>query len=162
MRTSNRTKINPACYPRIDDGSERCMVAQCNVVDTAALADQGAHARQTVRNSLRERPALTFESERGYLENALRSDNVRRPKFKHDDQRDDQRQVSEWLTTALRREPFHRGHVSDMFSREVTTHGEYDGWAELSQLLNRWPAEGHERHHPMHVDTVRHMLKDQH
>eukprot|EP00959_Pyramimonas_sp_CCMP1952_P065954 1376970-Pyramimonas_sp.AAC.1 len=45
MRTSNRAKINAAFHPRIDDESERCMVAQYNVMDAAVLADQGAHRR---------------------------------------------------------------------------------------------------------------------
>eukprot|EP00959_Pyramimonas_sp_CCMP1952_P190828 3990754-Pyramimonas_sp.AAC.1 len=35
MRTSNRTKINPAHHPRNDDGSDRYMVVQCNIVDDA-------------------------------------------------------------------------------------------------------------------------------
>eukprot|EP00959_Pyramimonas_sp_CCMP1952_P203750 4260959-Pyramimonas_sp.AAC.1 len=104
------------------------MVVQYNVLDTAVLADQGAHTRRTVRNILRKRPALTFDSEKDNLDNILRSENVRRPKFKNDDQR----QVSEWLTTA-RHKPLHNGNLSDRFIREVTTYGEYDGWAELSQ-----------------------------
>eukprot|EP00959_Pyramimonas_sp_CCMP1952_P003500 73564-Pyramimonas_sp.AAC.1 len=87
MRTSNRTKINPAYHPRNDDGSDRCMVVQHDVVDPAAHADEGALTRQTVRNIPRTRPALTLDSGRGYLKNILRSDNVRRPKFKHEDQR---------------------------------------------------------------------------
>eukprot|EP00959_Pyramimonas_sp_CCMP1952_P381929 8003437-Pyramimonas_sp.AAC.2 len=62
------------------------------------------HAHQTVRNILRQRPALTFDSEREYLESILRSDNIRRPKFKYDDQR----QVSERLATALRHAPLPR------------------------------------------------------
>eukprot|EP00959_Pyramimonas_sp_CCMP1952_P234754 4905017-Pyramimonas_sp.AAC.1 len=60
-------KINPAYHPRIDDGSERCAVVQGNVMDTAVLAEQGAHARQTVRGILRKRPALTFDSEKGAI-----------------------------------------------------------------------------------------------
>eukprot|EP00959_Pyramimonas_sp_CCMP1952_P003466 72828-Pyramimonas_sp.AAC.1 len=35
MRTSSRAKINPAYHPRNDGGSDRCMVVQCNIVDTA-------------------------------------------------------------------------------------------------------------------------------
>eukprot|EP00959_Pyramimonas_sp_CCMP1952_P279542 5844614-Pyramimonas_sp.AAC.1 len=97
------------------------MVVQCNVVDAAAYADQGSHARQTVRNILRKRPAPTFDSERVF-ESILRSENVRRPKLKYDDQL----QVSEWLTTALRHKPSHRGHLSDRFIREVKTYDEYD------------------------------------
>eukprot|EP00959_Pyramimonas_sp_CCMP1952_P304768 6378381-Pyramimonas_sp.AAC.1 len=87
-------------------------------MDTAVHHGQGAHARQTVRNIPRKRPALTVDAEREYLENILRSENVDKPRFKYDDQR----QVSEWLTTALRHKPFHRGQLSDMFIREVTTH----------------------------------------
>eukprot|EP00959_Pyramimonas_sp_CCMP1952_P356332 7462365-Pyramimonas_sp.AAC.1 len=49
FRTSNRGKINPAYHPQIDDGSDRCMVVQCDLVDTAVHHDQGARARQTVR-----------------------------------------------------------------------------------------------------------------
>eukprot|EP00959_Pyramimonas_sp_CCMP1952_P348764 7306708-Pyramimonas_sp.AAC.1 len=138
MRTSNRAKINPAYHPRNDDGSDRCMVVQCNIMDTAVYHDPGAHARQIVRNILRKRPVLTFDSEREHLENIIRSENFHNPKFKFDDQR----KISEWLTTALRHKPLHRGQLSDIFIREVTTYDEYDGWGELCQLLNILPAEG--------------------
>eukprot|EP00959_Pyramimonas_sp_CCMP1952_P431975 9046511-Pyramimonas_sp.AAC.1 len=60
-----------------------------------------------------------------HLENILRSESVRRPMFKFDDQR----RISEWLTTALRRKPFRRGQLSDIFIREVATYDEYDGWS---------------------------------
>eukprot|EP00959_Pyramimonas_sp_CCMP1952_P406049 8509979-Pyramimonas_sp.AAC.1 len=100
------------------------MVAQYNiVVDTSVHHDPGAHTRQLVRNILQKRPALTFDSEREHLENTPRSEHVNRPKFKHEDQR----KVSEWLTTALRRMPFHRGQLSDIFIWEVTSYDEYDG-----------------------------------
>eukprot|EP00959_Pyramimonas_sp_CCMP1952_P295373 6177961-Pyramimonas_sp.AAC.1 len=81
------------------------MVVQCNIVDTAVHHGPGAHARQIARNILRKRPVLTFDSEREYLGHILRPENARKPKFKFDDRR----QVSEWLTTALRRWPFRRG-----------------------------------------------------
>eukprot|EP00959_Pyramimonas_sp_CCMP1952_P463681 9485360-Pyramimonas_sp.AAC.1 len=58
MRTSHRAKINPAYHPRIDDGSDRCMVVQCVVMDICVHADQGAHTRQTVRNIPQKRPAF--------------------------------------------------------------------------------------------------------
>eukprot|EP00959_Pyramimonas_sp_CCMP1952_P027474 577517-Pyramimonas_sp.AAC.1 len=125
MRASNRMKINPAYHPRIDDGSDRYMVVQCNVVDTAVHHDPGSHARLVVRNILRERPVLTFDSEREYLEHILRSEDVNKPKFKFDDQRES----SEWLTTALGHVPFHSGQSSGSFIRGVTSYDEYGGWA---------------------------------
>eukprot|EP00959_Pyramimonas_sp_CCMP1952_P447616 9372700-Pyramimonas_sp.AAC.2 len=78
------------------------MAVPYNIMDTAAHSDGGARVRQIVRNILRKRPALTLDSEEEYLESIIRSDNVRRPRFKYEDQR----QVSEWLTTALRHKPF--------------------------------------------------------
>eukprot|EP00959_Pyramimonas_sp_CCMP1952_P343352 7192102-Pyramimonas_sp.AAC.1 len=63
------------------------MVVQYIIVDTAVHPDEGARMRQVVRNILRKRPALTLDSEKGDLENILRSDKVRRPGFKCEDQR---------------------------------------------------------------------------
>eukprot|EP00959_Pyramimonas_sp_CCMP1952_P180074 3765543-Pyramimonas_sp.AAC.1 len=105
MRTSNRMKIVPAYHPRTDDGSDRFMVVQCNIVDTAVHHGPGAHTRQVARNIMRKRPVLTLGSEMGSLAHILRSEDVNRPKFNHEDQR----KVSEWPTTALRHKPFHRG-----------------------------------------------------
>eukprot|EP00959_Pyramimonas_sp_CCMP1952_P233912 4887928-Pyramimonas_sp.AAC.1 len=86
------------------------------------------------------------------------SENVRTPRFSYDKQR----QISEWLATALRHEPFREGRLSDRFLRGVPSCDECDGWAELSQLLKNWPAEGHENYHRKHLGTVRHKLKYQH
>eukprot|EP00959_Pyramimonas_sp_CCMP1952_P002793 57607-Pyramimonas_sp.AAC.1 len=108
------------------------MVAQCNVLDAAVHRDPGARTCQIVRNILRKRSVLTFDSEREYLEHILRLEDVRKPKFKFDDQR----KVSEWLTTALRHKPFHEGKLSDIFIRGVTSYDECDGCAELPQLFN--------------------------
>eukprot|EP00959_Pyramimonas_sp_CCMP1952_P355617 7448293-Pyramimonas_sp.AAC.1 len=46
--------------------------------------------------------------------------------------------------------------------REATSYDEYDGWADLSQLLNTWPAEGYEHHRHTHLDTVRRLPKNRH
>eukprot|EP00959_Pyramimonas_sp_CCMP1952_P467798 9492206-Pyramimonas_sp.AAC.1 len=94
MRASNRTKINPAYHPQIDVGSDRYMVVQCNLVDTAVHHDPESHTRQVVRNRLRKRPVLTLDSEKGYLEGVFMPEYVRKPKFSNEDQR----KVSEWLT----------------------------------------------------------------
>eukprot|EP00959_Pyramimonas_sp_CCMP1952_P103945 2172823-Pyramimonas_sp.AAC.1 len=75
---------------------------------------------------MRKRPVLTFDSEREYLEHILRSEGVNKPESKFDDEH----MASEWLTTALRHKPLHRGQVPDIFIREVASHDEYDGWAE--------------------------------
>eukprot|EP00959_Pyramimonas_sp_CCMP1952_P308580 6458214-Pyramimonas_sp.AAC.1 len=64
MRTSNRTKINPAYHPQIGDGSDRCMLVQCNLVGTAVHHDPESHARQAVRNLLRKLPVLTLDPEK--------------------------------------------------------------------------------------------------
>eukprot|EP00959_Pyramimonas_sp_CCMP1952_P363235 7606654-Pyramimonas_sp.AAC.1 len=52
-------------------------------MDTAAHADEGSRARQSVRNILRKRPALTSDVEKAYLKSAPATDNLRRPKFEH-------------------------------------------------------------------------------
>eukprot|EP00959_Pyramimonas_sp_CCMP1952_P069212 1444545-Pyramimonas_sp.AAC.1 len=104
LRTSNRMKINPAYHPQIDDGSDRYMSAQCDLVDTAVHYDQDAHARQTVRNFLRKRPALTHDSAKEYFIGIFEAEGTRKPTFSHDQQR----QISEWLTTALRHKAFHK------------------------------------------------------
>eukprot|EP00959_Pyramimonas_sp_CCMP1952_P436376 9137818-Pyramimonas_sp.AAC.1 len=74
-------------------------------MDTAVHADEGARARQSVRNIPRKGPALTLDSDKEYLKNALATDNLRRPKFESREQRE----LSEWLTTVLRHKPVHRG-----------------------------------------------------
>eukprot|EP00959_Pyramimonas_sp_CCMP1952_P186276 3895276-Pyramimonas_sp.AAC.1 len=91
-----------------------------------------------MRNILRKRPALTLDSEKEYLKNTLATENLRRPRSQHGEQSE----VSEWLTTAPRHKPFHNGHLSDIFIRDVTSYDEYGGWADASQLLSAWPAEG--------------------
>eukprot|EP00959_Pyramimonas_sp_CCMP1952_P036774 769389-Pyramimonas_sp.AAC.1 len=151
MRTSNRTKANPAYHPQIDDGSDRCMVVQLNLVDTAVHHDPESHARQVVRNILRTRPVLTLDSEKEYLEGVFISEYVHKPKFSCDKQR----QISKWLTTAPRHKPFHKGKLSDRFLREAPSYDECDGWAELPQLLNNWPAD-------KHLETVRYKRKSKH
>eukprot|EP00959_Pyramimonas_sp_CCMP1952_P302431 6328035-Pyramimonas_sp.AAC.1 len=55
--------LAPAYHPRNDDGSDRCMVVQCSIMDTAAHSDEGARARQCVRDIQRKRPAHTLNSE---------------------------------------------------------------------------------------------------
>eukprot|EP00959_Pyramimonas_sp_CCMP1952_P147024 3077322-Pyramimonas_sp.AAC.1 len=62
MRTSNRAKINPACHPRTDDGSDRYMVVHFNIGDAAVHHGPGVHTRQVARNSQRKCPELTFDS----------------------------------------------------------------------------------------------------
>eukprot|EP00959_Pyramimonas_sp_CCMP1952_P095757 2002034-Pyramimonas_sp.AAC.1 len=44
-----------------------------------------------------------------------------------------QRCCSEWLTTAIRHEPFHNDHLSDRFLQAVPFFHESDGWAGLSE-----------------------------
>eukprot|EP00959_Pyramimonas_sp_CCMP1952_P064587 1348179-Pyramimonas_sp.AAC.1 len=43
-------KINSAYDPRSDGGSDRYMVVQYNIMDTAVHADEEARIRQSVRN----------------------------------------------------------------------------------------------------------------
>eukprot|EP00959_Pyramimonas_sp_CCMP1952_P053273 1114273-Pyramimonas_sp.AAC.1 len=62
------------------------MAVQYNIIDAAVQSDEGARTRQIVRNILRKRPALTLDSEKAYSENTLRTDNVRKPRFKCEDQ----------------------------------------------------------------------------
>eukprot|EP00959_Pyramimonas_sp_CCMP1952_P019727 416844-Pyramimonas_sp.AAC.1 len=87
----------PAYHPKNDDGSGRYMVVQCNLVDTAVHHGPESHTRQALRNLLRERPGLTLDSEKEDLDGAFISEYVHMPKFGYEDQR----MVSEWLTTAL-------------------------------------------------------------
>eukprot|EP00959_Pyramimonas_sp_CCMP1952_P376870 7893531-Pyramimonas_sp.AAC.1 len=63
-----------------------------------------------------------------YLIGALKQKDFRKPRFSYEEQR----RCSEWLTTALRHKPFHRGRLSDAFLREVPSYDEFDGWADLS------------------------------
>eukprot|EP00959_Pyramimonas_sp_CCMP1952_P395644 8289959-Pyramimonas_sp.AAC.1 len=67
-------KINPACHPHNDDGSDRYIAVECDVQDAAVIADKGAHARQVVRNTLRGRPALTYLSEKTGLMGIFKAD----------------------------------------------------------------------------------------
>eukprot|EP00959_Pyramimonas_sp_CCMP1952_P392945 8233760-Pyramimonas_sp.AAC.1 len=64
IRAARRMKINPANHPNYDDGPDRYIAVECDIQDTAVIADKGAHARQVVRNILRRRPALTYLSEK--------------------------------------------------------------------------------------------------
>eukprot|EP00959_Pyramimonas_sp_CCMP1952_P443852 9292127-Pyramimonas_sp.AAC.1 len=77
-------------------------MVQCDLVDTAVHHDPESHARQTVRDILRKRPALTFDSEKEYLIGTPISGSVRTPKFSSEKRR----QISELLTTALRHKLF--------------------------------------------------------
>eukprot|EP00959_Pyramimonas_sp_CCMP1952_P354812 7432107-Pyramimonas_sp.AAC.1 len=76
LRTSNPIKFNPAYHSQIDDGSGRYMVVQCDLVDTAVHHGPESHARQTVCDILRGRPALTLDSEREYLTGILKPSNI--------------------------------------------------------------------------------------
>eukprot|EP00959_Pyramimonas_sp_CCMP1952_P002406 50012-Pyramimonas_sp.AAC.1 len=105
----------PAYHPQTDDGSDRYMVVNCDLVDTAIHRDKGAHARQMVRNILRGCLALACDSEKDYSIGILRAEGIRRPSFSYEEQR----HCSEWLATALRRKPLRRGHLSGRFLREV-------------------------------------------
>eukprot|EP00959_Pyramimonas_sp_CCMP1952_P339647 7113148-Pyramimonas_sp.AAC.1 len=51
--------------------------------------------------------------------------------------------------------------LTDSFLREVLSYDEFAGWADLSELLDRWPAEGHENHHRKCPGTARQKLKNQ-
>eukprot|EP00959_Pyramimonas_sp_CCMP1952_P073614 1538620-Pyramimonas_sp.AAC.1 len=79
--------INPAYHPNYDDGSDRYIVVECDIQDTAVLADKDAHARQVVRIILRRRPALTYLSEKTDLMGILKADNVVGPNLTHEEQR---------------------------------------------------------------------------
>eukprot|EP00959_Pyramimonas_sp_CCMP1952_P369378 7736904-Pyramimonas_sp.AAC.1 len=118
-------------------------------MDTAAHADEGARTRQSVRNIPRQSPATALDLDKEYLKNVLVTEKLHIPRLDHREKRE----VSEWLTTALRQKPFHHGKLSDRFISEVTSYDEYDGWADLSQLLNTWSAEGCECHHHKHLYT---------
>eukprot|EP00959_Pyramimonas_sp_CCMP1952_P127031 2656864-Pyramimonas_sp.AAC.1 len=76
---------------------------------------------------MRKRPALALDFEQEYLKSALVSEKLHRPRLDHRGKRE----ISEWLTTALRHKPFHRGKLSDIFIREATSYDEYNGWADL-------------------------------
>eukprot|EP00959_Pyramimonas_sp_CCMP1952_P396665 8311093-Pyramimonas_sp.AAC.1 len=52
--------------------------------------------------------------------------------------------------------------MSDRVFSEVTFNDEYDGWPDLSQLPNTWPAEGYEYYHHEHLDAVRRVLNNRH
>eukprot|EP00959_Pyramimonas_sp_CCMP1952_P244890 5118662-Pyramimonas_sp.AAC.1 len=64
VRAARRMKINPAYHPNYDDGSDRYIAVECDLQDTAVIAEKGAHARQVARNILRRRPALAYLSEK--------------------------------------------------------------------------------------------------
>eukprot|EP00959_Pyramimonas_sp_CCMP1952_P192589 4027015-Pyramimonas_sp.AAC.1 len=76
-------KINPAYDPRSDDGSDRYMVVQYNIMDTAAHADECARTRQSVRNIMRKLPALTLDLGKEYLRNVLVTEKLHRPRLDH-------------------------------------------------------------------------------
>eukprot|EP00959_Pyramimonas_sp_CCMP1952_P218311 4566195-Pyramimonas_sp.AAC.1 len=66
----------------------------------------------------------------------------------------EQRECSEWLTTAIRRKPLHRNHRSDRFVTPDVSFDEYDGWVELTDELNNWSPKGYENWHKHHLRTV--------
>eukprot|EP00959_Pyramimonas_sp_CCMP1952_P330082 6911149-Pyramimonas_sp.AAC.1 len=66
MRTARRKEFNPAYRTHIDDGSDRYIVATCNIRDDAVIADEDAHTRQIVRDILRGRPAFPYQSKKNY------------------------------------------------------------------------------------------------
>eukprot|EP00959_Pyramimonas_sp_CCMP1952_P369921 7747581-Pyramimonas_sp.AAC.1 len=88
----------------------------------------------------------------------LEADGVVGPKLTYEEQRC----CSEWLATALRRKPFHNSHLSDMFLRAVPSFDEFDGWVELSELLDQWPPEGCDRQRRRHLEAVRQYLRKRH
>eukprot|EP00959_Pyramimonas_sp_CCMP1952_P050044 1046049-Pyramimonas_sp.AAC.1 len=67
------------------------MAVQRDLVDTAVHPGQGAHARQTVRNIMRERPAPTCDSERECPTGVFEAESIRTPGFSYDKKR----QISE-------------------------------------------------------------------
>eukprot|EP00959_Pyramimonas_sp_CCMP1952_P105807 2212293-Pyramimonas_sp.AAC.1 len=138
LGTAGEMKINPACRPLTDDGSDRHVVVQCSAKCTAVYADNEARSRQTVRNVSREEPALTVPNEQ------------------------DKGECSEWLTTAARHKPFHRDQLPDGFVTTVTTCDEYGGWVELADLVNNWPPEGHDNWHRRRLGTVERCLRNRH
>eukprot|EP00959_Pyramimonas_sp_CCMP1952_P118256 2472359-Pyramimonas_sp.AAC.1 len=115
--------INPAYYPRNDDGSDRCIVAKWDIKNTAAITDQDAHARQVVRNILRGRSALACLSEKSDLMGILKADRAVGPDLTYLEQRC----CSAWLTTATRHTPYHNNYLSDKFLRAVPSFDEFDG-----------------------------------
>eukprot|EP00959_Pyramimonas_sp_CCMP1952_P448005 9381003-Pyramimonas_sp.AAC.1 len=133
------------------------MAVKCDLVGAAAHRDKDAHARQVVRCIMRKCPAPAYDSEKDDLTGILKAEDIRRPRFTYEEQR----QCSEWLTTALRHKPSHKGHLSDRFLREVPSFDEFDGWVELSELLN-WPPAGHGRYRRKHLAAVRQELNNQH
>eukprot|EP00959_Pyramimonas_sp_CCMP1952_P380522 7972179-Pyramimonas_sp.AAC.1 len=44
----------------------------------------------------------------------------------------------------------------------VLSFDEFDGWAELSELLHKGPPEGCDRYRPEHLETVRRYLSNRH
>eukprot|EP00959_Pyramimonas_sp_CCMP1952_P407587 8542184-Pyramimonas_sp.AAC.1 len=52
--------------------------------------------------------------------------------------------------------------TSDRFLRAVPSFDKFDGWDELSELLEHWPPEGYDRHRHQHVETVRRRLRNRH
>eukprot|EP00959_Pyramimonas_sp_CCMP1952_P174368 3644132-Pyramimonas_sp.AAC.1 len=150
-------KINPSYRPHNDDGSDRYIVVECDIQDIAVIADKGAHARQVARHFLRGRPALTYLFEKADWMGALKADIVVGPNLTYEEQR-----CLEWPTTATRRKPFHNDNLSDMCLRAVQSFDEFDGWVELSELLNQWPPAGCDRYHPEHLETVRRHFSNRH
>eukprot|EP00959_Pyramimonas_sp_CCMP1952_P390151 8176233-Pyramimonas_sp.AAC.1 len=88
----------------------------------------------------------------------FKAGNVVGPNLIHEEQRC----CSEWLTTAIRRKPFRNGHLSHRFLRAVLSFDEFDGWMELSELLNQWPPEGCDHYRRTRLETVRRYLRNRH
>eukprot|EP00959_Pyramimonas_sp_CCMP1952_P345229 7229779-Pyramimonas_sp.AAC.1 len=132
--------VNPAYRPNADDGSNRYRVVRCKTARKATCVTPEALERQRVRNYMRTQPVLCYSTEAEFLSRTLYRASVSAtlPKEK------DQRQCSEWLTTASRHKPFHRDDVSHRFTECVTSIDVFDGWVNLSGLLENWPPETHE------------------
>eukprot|EP00959_Pyramimonas_sp_CCMP1952_P228807 4783999-Pyramimonas_sp.AAC.1 len=52
--------------------------------------------------------------------------------------------------------------TSDRFLRTVPSFDDFDGWVELSELLNKWPPEGCDGDRPKHLEIVRRYLSNRH
>eukprot|EP00959_Pyramimonas_sp_CCMP1952_P318231 6659215-Pyramimonas_sp.AAC.1 len=89
---------------------------------------------------------------------ALQADRVVGPDLTFEEQRC----CSEWLTTATRHKPLRNNYIFDLFLRAAPSFDEFDGWAEISELLNKWPPEGCDRYRPKQLETVQRCLRSRH
>eukprot|EP00959_Pyramimonas_sp_CCMP1952_P355807 7451914-Pyramimonas_sp.AAC.1 len=129
MRTAGRAKINPAYHPYSDDGSDRYIVVECDIRTLM-------HAKLCVIYCVGAwRSRICQKSD---LMGILKAERVVGPNLTYEEQRC----CFEWLTTSTRHKPFHTNYLSGRFLRAVPAFDEFDGWVELSELLNQWPPEG--------------------